>query len=102
MKGFDLGRRLSRLKLSPIFQQFSLMQLSLCLDQTLLSSRKSTGIEFDCVDGDHCGLSLMVGVEMRPVMSLTGFHKHPNHNAVEARDFRPDRASIQFAKGYHR
>jgi len=67
----------------PIRQKLVLMQFCPCLHQALLPLRKASGKERNRSNAEDGGVLLIVGMEVRHVMSLGGLNKHSNDNAIK-------------------
>jgi hypothetical protein len=91
-EGFDLDGRLAGLQELPIVLQFRSMNLRPGLDEPLLGLRQAPAKTIERINREDRCLILIVRVEMCAVILSAGFHKHPDHNPEEAREFRHTRA----------
>src|SRR5262249_31925899 len=57
-------------------------------DEPLLGLRQAPAETIERIDREDRRLLLVVRVEMCPMMLAAGFHKHPDHDPEEAREFR--------------
>jgi hypothetical protein len=84
----NLDGRLPRLQQVPVVLQFLAMDLDPRLNETTLRDRDLATKQLGGLDGEHCGVFLVVGVEMGPVMLAASFGKHSNDDSEEPGEFR--------------
>lgn len=94
LHGFNLAQRIYRCRTTavleqlPVRQKLVLMQFCPRLNQTLLPLRKASGQERNWTNAKDGGVLLIVGMEVRHVMSLGGLNKHSNDDAIKPTQLR--------------
>ncbi len=76
--------RFAGLQTLPVRLQFGFVQFRPGFDQPSLSSWKRTGNQFDGTDLINRDRVTVVSMEVRKMMRVAGFKKHPDDDAVES------------------
>lgn len=54
--------------------------------EAALNARQLTGYQVDRIDAEDTALPLIVGMEMRRVVTHAGLHEHPDYDAEKPTD----------------